>query len=95
LDYAHYRDLSNRLDSLRRLFSRDEGSKQRVEFFDEFLSANEFELALHTLCDFLLESENAQCDQAALDQIEVLHQKMRINDDCVDSLRRLRSQAGK
>jgi hypothetical protein len=95
LDYDRYHDLSNRLESLRQLFSRDESGQQGVQWFDEFLSANEFEPALHTLCDFLLESEKAQCDQAVLDQIELLHQKMGIKDDCVDNLRQLLSQTGK
>ena len=86
----HYRDLANRLKSLRGLISDPPNGAKYAELFDEFVSVSEFELALHALCDSLLESVSALPDQTALDQIELLHQRMGLRDDCVSRLRQKR-----
>jgi hypothetical protein len=86
----HYRDLANRLKSLRGLISIPPNGAKYAELFDEFVSVNEFELALHALCDFLLESVSTLPDRRALDQIEFLHQRMKLRDDCVSRLRQKR-----
>jgi hypothetical protein len=56
--------------------------------FDEFLAANEFGLALETLCDCLLEAEDSVITSDILATISRLHAKMGVDDDCTTLLRR-------
>ena len=53
LDYSqvYYHDLDQRLKALRNLLS----DTQYLKLFDEFLAKYEFGLAVHALCNFLLE----------------------------------------
>jgi hypothetical protein len=80
---AHYRMISERLGSLRHLFSDDE----RLKYFEESLAANELEVALHALCTFLLEPSIPPVSSAALERIGNLHSLMQLEDDCVERLR--------
>ena len=80
--HAYYRDVSERLGSLKDLIS-DAG---RLKYFEESLAANELEVALHALCDFLLEPRTPAVSCAALRQIESLHTLMEIEDDCIKKL---------
>jgi len=59
----------------------------RAQYFDESLDANELEIALHALCDFMLRDGAPPIDGAALAQIDSLHHLMGINDSCVNKLR--------
>jgi hypothetical protein len=82
---THFRDLHNRLGVLRELFDAEESS-EHLKFFDEYLSVNEFELALHALCNFLLESTTPAVDEIALKEIQALHIQMELEDDCTRQL---------
>lgn len=88
----HYRNLANRLMALRVVFSTGSEGARYLELFDEFLSVDEFELALHGLCDFLNEPTAAAPSNVVVDQIQALHVEMELNDNCAE---RLRSKLGR
>ena len=54
--------------------------------FDEFVEQHEFELALHVVCDLILDSVSPQPSKSILDQIRDLHTAVRIDDSCVQKL---------
>jgi len=49
--------------------------------FDEFVRETELGLALHTVCDYLLESETPRPEATTVEQIRALHTSMEIKDD--------------
>jgi hypothetical protein len=65
--------------------SSSTGSRSR-EFFRETLDANELEVALHAVCDFLLESPSVRVNETDLNRIRSAHQVMVIEDDCIEKL---------
>jgi hypothetical protein len=84
---SHFRDLADRLERLSKVFfSGPEGSKYKG-FFEEFLAANEFELALHVVRDYLLEPFTPGVDEATVGQIETLHKLMGLQDGCAASVK--------
>jgi hypothetical protein len=76
------------LEVLRRLLARAAESSKYLQFFDEYLGASEFELALHILCNFFLEPATPEISEEALNEIRVLHKAMELEDDCVERLQR-------
>ena len=84
----HYREVHDILLPLERVFEGNaEGQKYR-RFFREELDANELEVALHAICDFLAGAPTTMpISGSVVDQIEVLHKKMAIEDDCIAKLR--------
>ena len=60
--------------------------QSRREAFDEYLEANELELALHSACDALLESPSDKPSAEVLKKIEDLHKAMELRDDCIERL---------
>ena len=86
-DYReHYAALTRRLQSLRPLFSLEGSDSSFCVCFDEWLDANEFELALDALCDFLLEPTTPGITSAVLDEIDSLFRAMDLNDHRVTAL---------
>lgn len=86
----HYRDLRRKLEDLRPLFvSRRLASTQPgyLRHFDQSLDANEYEVALHALIDFLLEPATDPISQDAITEISDVHSLMGLNDDCVNRLK--------
>ena len=79
---THYRILGERLERLKGLVS----DADRRRYFEESLAANELEVALHALCNFLLEPGAPPVSGTALHEIESLHAEMRIVDDCARRL---------
>ena len=51
--------------------------------FDEFLEANELELALHSVCDAVLAVQHSKPDAVVLRMIENAHHAMSLHDECV------------
>lgn len=87
-DYReHYAELARRLHSLRPLFSLNEGIPSYRTYFDEALDANEFELALSSLCDFLLEPTTPAIASAEIEEIGALFRAMNLEDDRISVLR--------
>jgi len=66
-----------------------EGSSR--ELFYDFMRADEYDLALHVVCDQVLE-QSAVISEHAIGQIEELHRLMGIRDDCVAKMRKAMSE---
>lgn len=81
-------ELERELGHVRTAFDATTAGTQARRFFDENLSANEFGLALETLCDFLLDSDAVTITPSLLLDIERLHTKMGVKDNCARNLRR-------
>ena len=58
----------------------DDGQRVRT-YFDECLAANEFGLALDSLCDCLFESNDAVITPELLMAVSRLHARMGVTDD--------------
>jgi hypothetical protein len=76
------------LRALTPLFDSSPDGVTALEHFDEYLSHNELGLALETLCAFLVESDGSATSPELLAQIQRLHSKMKMEDECVENLRR-------
>ena len=87
MEEAVRKELQDRLRNLRSVLVTERSEAFR-DLFDEFLEHHEFELALHTLCDFVLESDSPPVTTTILEQIQHLHATMKINDSCVEQLRK-------
>jgi hypothetical protein len=83
-----WKELEVQLQALRLVLLAENG-KSFLDFFDELIEQREFGLALHAVCDFLLEPDSIRVSQSILNQIERLHAAMGINDCCVEEIRRL------
>ena len=75
-----------KLSPLRTVLSTG-GDVKWSELFDEFVEQHEWELALHAVCDYLLEPTTLAPPAAVIQQIQILHEAMRIEDTCVADLR--------
>ena len=60
--------------------------------FDEFIREHEWELALHVVCDYLLEPATPPAAPELIEDIQSLHKAMGIWDSCVTDLRRKAGQ---
>jgi len=60
------------------------------ETFEEFVREHEFDLALHAVCDYLLEALPV-FDSAIVDQIRQLHVTLQLDDHCAITLGRVNS----
>jgi hypothetical protein len=58
-----------------------------VALFDDFVQHSEWELALHIVCDYLLEMRSLPAPPRVVEQINALHELMQIQDACVSELR--------
>jgi hypothetical protein len=87
MDESTRNDIVSRLGSLRHVLIA-ESDRSRVDFFDDLTEHHEFGLALHEICEYLLERDASNIAQSDLDQIEVLHHIMEVSDKCADELRR-------
>ena len=82
---AWRRDIKGQLDGLRAALPSPLGAKSS-SFFDEFIREHEFGLALHVICDHLLEPATQPASAAIIQEIQSLHRLMNIEDDCVSDL---------
>jgi hypothetical protein len=76
------------LRTLTPLFDCAPDGAAALEHFKEYISHNELGLALETLCEFLIESELSAISSEQIGQIQRLHSKMKMEDGCVENLRR-------
>jgi hypothetical protein len=79
-------DLANRLEDLRHILTGKPEAAGYLKFFDDFLEEGEFGLALHAVCDYLLEPDVPAVDGPTMERIRYLHTSMEIRDECVDQL---------
>jgi hypothetical protein len=91
----HYDHVSALLRELRTALKDHVVFRGRRETFDEYLEANELELALHSACDALLESPFDKPSAEVLKKVEDLHKAMGLRDNCVERLLGFDSGAGK
>jgi hypothetical protein len=63
-----------------------EGARSALDVFDEFGQQQEFKLALHAVCDFILDSNSRQVSESIINEILHLHTAMEIDDACVQEL---------
>jgi hypothetical protein len=63
-----------------------QGGHSFLDLFDEFMQQREFGLALHAVCDFILEPDSPRVSRSILDQIQHLHAAMGIDDGCIEEL---------
>jgi len=85
--HSHFRDVADQLKTLEKVFSTGPEGSKYMGFFEEYLAVNELELALHAVCDFLLEPTTPAVDEATLGRIETLHKLMQLDDDCAPRLK--------
>jgi|SRR5580704_10173966 hypothetical protein len=62
-----------------------------LNLFDEFVREWEPDLALHCVCDYLLEPETVTLDGATIEEVCSIHLSMDLRDDCVERLRTKRA----
>ncbi|HWX56530.1 MAG TPA: hypothetical protein VN176_18250 [Verrucomicrobiae bacterium] len=79
-------ELRAKLEHLRAILAEGQCAHGYVTLFDEFVREAEFDLALHCVCDYLLEKETAPPAATVTDQIHALHVAMGLNDDCINRL---------
>ncbi len=79
-------EMKEKLARLRPVLSTG-GNVHSSEIFDEFVQEHEWGLALHVVCDYLLEPTTQAPPAAVIHQIQTLHEAMRIEDTCVADLR--------
>jgi hypothetical protein len=76
---------SSSLQSLRPILLTEHGHSF-LDLFDEFMREQEFGLALHVVCDYILEPNSPTVTNATVEQIRCLHTEMEIIDHCVEHL---------
>jgi len=81
-------EVESELRTLRPLFDSSPEGVTALECFDEYLSHNELGLSLETLCDFLADSDAPAISSEDIAQIQCMHSKMKMEDACVENLRR-------
>jgi hypothetical protein len=82
---AWRQEMVQKLASLRPVLST--GGHDVNQLFDEFVRAHEWGLALHLVCDYLLGPTAKAAPEGVIQQIQTLHEAMRIDDACVVDLR--------
>jgi len=69
---------------LRSIPERDEKAGGYLDLFDGFVREAELGLALHAICDYLLEPDAPLAEGTVIENIQALHSSMELEDDCVD-----------
>jgi hypothetical protein len=80
-----HEEMKERVTSLRAVLS----TTANVDFsklFDEFVEHDEWGLALHVVCDYFLEPTSQAAPATVIQQIQILHEAMKIKDTCVADL---------
>jgi hypothetical protein len=71
-----WHDLTIELQTLRTLIPPSEAGIMAAKYFDEFMSENELGLALHVVCDFLVEPNQPPASPELQAQLQRLHSQM-------------------
>jgi len=79
------KEVAAQLQSLRPTLLTEHGHSF-LDLFDEFMREQELELALHVMCDYILEANSLTVSNATVEQVRRLHTEMEIVDDCVEDL---------
>jgi hypothetical protein len=84
---SHFDRMVVLLGCLRGTFEDMGPARQQREFFEQYLDENELELALHIVCEYILESPASMIGPSVLANIEEAHRAMDLQDDCVEKIR--------
>jgi len=84
-------EMKEKLARIRAVLSEG-GNANLSEIFDEFVREHEWGLALHVVCDYLLETTTQAAPAVVIQEIHTLHEIMRIEDTCVADLQRKAGQ---
>ncbi len=80
-------ELRAKLTELRQVLADASDGEGYLALFDEFVRECEFDLALHNVCDYLLEPGTPAVEMETIDRIQALHVTLEVQDDCVEWLR--------
>lgn len=80
-------ELRAKLRELRQVLAEASDGEGYLMLFDEFVRECEFDLALHSVCDYLLEPGTPAVEIETIDRIQALHVNLEVRDDCVKRLR--------
>lgn len=84
---SHFDRMVVLLRPLRDVFENSGPGSQEREFFDEYLDANELELALHILSEYILETPTSITTPSVLARIEDAHRAIDLQNDCIERIR--------
>jgi hypothetical protein len=84
------KEMVTQLQSLRPILLTEHG-RGFLDLFDEFMREQEFESALHIVCDYILEPNSSAVSNSTIEQIRRLHTAMEIADSCVEKLQNSKS----
>lgn len=87
-------ELREKLLTLGEVFVADEALSYRT-LFHELVREQEFELALHAVCDYLVAEGAEFITPSRIMLIEALCSAMDIEDDCIAELESARSRLGR
>ncbi len=90
---AYYREMREKLGQMKSLFGNQPEADGYKRHFEESVAANELEVALHSLCDFLFEPSTRPVSEATVNEIANFHAAMGIEDACSSKLRAKASAA--
>ena len=79
-------DLRNSVNELRSILAEGPGGDRYLTLFDEFVRECEIGLALHNICDYLLDPGRPAGSPGTIERIRKLHEVMEIHDDCLERL---------
>lgn len=80
-------EMRNSVNELRSVLAEGQGAEGYLALFDEFVRECELGLALHNVCDYLLEPGTPATSARTLERIRRLHGDMEIEDDCLERLK--------
>jgi hypothetical protein len=84
MEEALRKELQAQLRSLLPVLLAESG-RPFLNLFDEFVENHEFELAVHVVCDFMLEPNSPPVSTSTVEQIRRLHVAMEIDNHCVEN----------
>jgi hypothetical protein len=87
----HWAILRSELLRLRHLFAQNAQQPGGLDYFDALLEANEYEVALHALCQCIVAAPAPRITDEEVERIDLLHTRMDLIDGCVESIRRKQS----
>jgi hypothetical protein len=79
-------ELRDNVGELRPVLAEGSNAEGYLTLFDEFVPECELGLALHSVCDYLLEPGTPPAAAETINRIQALHAAMEIEDDCMERL---------
>lgn len=80
-------ELRSELRELRQVLPETSDTEDYLGLFEEFVCECEFDLALHNVCDYLLEPGTPSVAMETIVRIQALHATLEVQDDCVERLK--------